>query len=613
MHSPSRRSNSKQDAKPIFTFDLNEDVLCNLQLDWSRLFSPLTNDQIQHEFFFLFKMAKANHPSFRKNLVILDRMMPTPENDLSPEACVVVLNVLRVFQLLGLSNDIINRHPDFKNLARLSSRKRITNFLLKHRNLFPNNAKPQKRPSTTNLWASTNTKTTRSSTSTTRSENFFTPLGSEEDSSLAADNADSTTHSTATSTRQSPAPALRGRPQVKKEYKPASQKGNRSNKAESLIDQSLRRTEQEQKGKDDAARETESYQREQIENNVLGLFEKGEPTEEAKEAPKALDDIYKPRPALIWSARAFDDAERDLYIAAAINSSTPKPSLFSRLIPDKFGMFNVRYNLGIVAASPGNIPHAVKSIIGDICDSLATIPGSLLAPLFAETEISVVTPSKLLTNVAEDKRTDAEKATDLKHGTTVATAQHVRLFETRPFGLFRHLRTEPGLEFKFSDELVSQITTHANIGVHVPSEEAHERLTRAANNVATVNVDRAHEGLPIRDGSTIYAEALHNDSQSRLLNNGLFHSGPNQSGSTPMATGSAKSILPPFHLSSPQPNSNDTGTSVWKSRGVRCLSVVVAILLGLCARTQISGMTFLWFVAFKNALRSSRQPQTLSC
>lgn len=540
-------------------------------------------------------------------------MMPSAENDLSPEACVVVLNVLRAFRMLGLGNEIINRNPDFKHLVRLSSRTRITNFLVKHRSLFPNKAKPPRSPQPKTTWTPSTSKTSWSSTSTTRSENFFTPLGSEEDSSHAADTADSTTHSTATSTRQTPAPTPRGRSRVKKEYKPVSQKGNRSNKAESLIDQSLRRTEQEKKGIADAAKETESYQREQIERNVLGLFETGETTEETKEAPKALDDIHKPRPALIWSARAFDDADRDLYIAAAINSSTPQPGLFSRLIPNKFGVLNVRHNLGIVAASPGNIPHAVKSIIGDICDSLATIPGSLLAPLFAKTEISVITPSKLIANTVEDKRTDAEKATDLKHGTTVATAQHVRLFETRPFGYFRHLRAEPGLGFKFSDELVSQITTHANIGVHVPSEEAHERLTRAANNVATVNVDRAHEGLPIRDGSTIYAEALHNDSQSRLLNNGLFHSGPNQVGSTPMATGSAKSILPPFHQSSPQPNSNDTGTSVWRNRGVQCLSVVAAILLGLCARTQISGMTFLWFAAFKNALRLNRQPQTLSC
>lgn len=238
-----------------------------------------------------------------------------------------------------------------------------------------------------------------------------------------------------------------------------------------------------------------------------------------------------------------------------------------------------------------HVPNALFGIGADLISSLASLPSIILSPILPTRTATCVIKSTVVTNDTADKRTDAEQATKLKHGTTISKSQIKNISESSLslFGhkFLTHTTSSPGLEFVFSDEMVSQITSHANVGTHVPAVEAHERIVRAAQNITSVNVDRHHSGLPVRDGSCIYAEALHNDSQSRLLNKGLFHYCPNQTGSTPTATESGKSISPPFHLSSPQPVSTDSKTLRF-GRGVQlCLLVVALISLGLLALTRI--------------------------
>lgn len=614
----------------------------------------MTDADLRREFHFLFVTQRGDHKTFMKNIAKLDTSLPSFEAELSPQACVYTVNLLRTFKLLGFEEHINARKLPFRNAGRLSKARRIKTFYDKHIRLFPTEGKAKPAPKQ----ETSSPVPTRDLSSTSSSTNYYTPLSASSTSTshqtgpapVAAKTKVQTPKATtpaptpkANSSRSaatSRSPSLvaprritdeerRGRSPVKRTYVPKGTKGNRSNRDAKLVDASIRKTEQEEKGKADGDRESAIYKQEI--SSILSRFDEpntaytetsdsliitpiipgGDPQPPAPPVSSTtepqISDIHKTRGALIWSPTAFTDSERSDWISLAqSNSYSAAMDTLQRLIPNPSDILNVGHNLNTLGLNFRHVPNALFGIGADLFSLLASLPSITLSPILPTQTATCVVSSTVLTNDTADKRTDAEQATKLKHGTTISKSQIKNISESSLtlFGckFLTHTTSSPGLEFVFSDELVSQITSHANVGTHVPAAEAHERLVRAAQNITSVNVDRHHSGLPVRDGSCIYAEALHNDSQSRLLNKGLFHHGPNQTGSTPTATESGKSILPPFHLSSPQPVSTDSKTLRF-GKGVQlCLLVVALISLGLLARIRISKTTSQWFVEFKSAL-----------
>lgn len=644
--------------KPQVCFlNIQDGLLIDLQIDLKNLFIPMTDADLRREFHFLFVTQSGNHKTFMKNIEKLDTSLPSFEAELSPQACVYTVNLLRTFRLLGFEEDIIARKLPFRNAGRLCKNRRIKTFYEKYRRLFPKEgkAKPAQKQETTSPAPTRDLSTTSSST------NYYTPLSASSTSTshqtgpapVAAKNKVQTPKATtpaptpkansSRSTATSRSPSLvaprritdeerRGRSPVRRTHVPKGTKGNRSNRDAKLVDASVRKTEQEEKGKADGDRESAIYKQE-----ISSIFSRLDEPETASTetsdslittqppappvsttAEPQISDIHKTRGALIWSPTAFTDSERSDWISLAqSNSYSAATNTLQRLIPNPSDILNVGHNLNTLGLNFRHVPNALFGIGADLFSLLASLPSIALSPILPTQTATCVVSSTVLSNDTADKRTDAEQATKLKHGTTISKSQIKNISESSltlfGFKFLTHTTSSPGLEFVFSDEMVSQITSHANIGTHVPAAEAHERLVRAAQNITSVNVDRHHSGLPVRDGSCIYAEALHNDSQSRLLNKGLFHYGPNQTGSTPTATESAKSILPPFHLSSPQPVSTDSRTLRF-GKGVQlCLLVVALISLGLLARTRISRTTSLWFAEFKSALLLTRQSLIRNC
>lgn len=622
----------------------------------------MTDADLRREFHFLFVTQRGDHKTFMKNIAKLDTSLPSFEAELSPQACVYTVNLLRVFKLLGFEEYIIARKLPFRNAGRLCKARRIKTFYDKHIRLFPSEGKPKSETASPAL--------ARDLSSTSSSTNYYTPLSASSTSTshqtelapVAASTSKvqspkPTTHaptpkancSRSTATSRSPslvAPRRiteeerRGRSPVKRTYVPKGTKGNRSNRDAKLVDASIRKTEQEEKGKADGDRESAIYKQEissilsrfdepnlassgTIDSPIITPLPPGSdpqnPAPPVSPAPEPqISDIHKTRGSLIWSPTAFTDSERSDWISLAeSNSYSAAMDTIHRLIPNPSDILNIEHNLSTIGLNFHHVPNALFGIGADLISLLASLPSIALSPILPTRIATCVVKSTVLTNDIADKRTDAEQATKLKHGTTISKSQIKNITESSLslFGckFLTHTTSSPSLEFVFSDEMVSQITSHANVGTHVPAAEAHERLVRAAQNITSVNVDRHHSGLPVRDGSCIYAEALHNDSQSRLLNKGLFHHGPNQTGSTPTATESGKSILPPFHLSSPQPVSTDSKTLRF-GKGVQlCLLVVALISLGLLARTRISKTTSLWFAEFKSALLLTRQNLIRNC
>lgn len=613
----------------------------------------MTDEDLRREFHFLFVTQRGDHKNFMKNIAKLDTSLPSFGAELSPQACVYTVNLLRTFKLLGFEEHIIARKLPFRNAGRLCKARRIMTFYDKHIRLFPKEGMAKAAPK-----QETTSPVPRDISSTSSSTNYYTPLSASSTSTshqtgpapVAAKSKVQTPKATtptptpkanssrSTATTRSPSLVTprritdeerRGRSPVKRTYVPKGTKGNRSNRDAKLVDASIRKTEQEEKGKADGDRESAIYKQEI--SSILSRFD--EPNVASTETSDSLtitpvapgggqqppappvstttepqiSDIHKTRGALIWSPTAFTDSERTDWISLAqSNSYSAATDTLQRLIPNPSDILNVGHNLNTLGLNFHHVPNALFGIGADLFSLLASLPSITLSPILPTQTATCVVSSTVLTNDTADKRTDAEQATKLKHGTTVSKSQIKNISESSLtlFGckLLTHTTSSPGLEFVFSDEMVSQITSHANVGTHVPAAEAHERLVRAAQNITSVNVDRHHSGLPVRDGSCIYAEALHNDSQSRLLNKGLFHHGPNQTGSTPTATESGKSILPPFHLSSPRPVSTDSKTLRF-GKGVQlCLLVVALISLGLLARTRICKTTSQWFVEFKSAL-----------
>lgn len=622
----------------------------------------MTDADLRREFHFLFVTQRGDHKTFMKNIAKLDTSLPSFGAELSPQACVYTVNLLRVFKLLGFEEHIIARKLPFRNAGRLCKARRIKTFYEKHTRLFPSEGKPKSETASPAL--------ARDLSSTSSSTNYYTPLSASSTSTshqtgpapVAAStnkvqSPKPTTHAptpkanSSRSTATSRSPSLvaprriteeerRGRSPVKRTYVPKGTKGNRSNRDAKLVDASIRKTEQEEKGKADGDRESAIYKQE-----ISSIFSKFDepnlassgtsdgpiftppppgsgpqnPAPPVSPAPEPqISDIHKTRGSLIWSPTAFTDSERSDWISLAeSNSYSTAMDTIHRLIPNPSDILNIGHNLSTIGLNFHHVPNALFGIGADLISLLASLPSITLSPILPTRTATCVVKSTVLTNDTADKRTDAEQATKLKHGTTISKSQIKNITESSLslFGhkFLTHTTSSPSLEFVFSDEMVSQITSHANVGTHVPAAEAHERLVRAAQNITSVNVDRHHSGLPVRDGSCIYAEALHNDSQSRLLNKGLFHHGPNQTGSTPTAIESGKSILPPFHLSSPQPVSTDSKTLRF-GRGVQlCLLVVALISLGLLARTRISKTTFLWFAEFRSVLLLIRQNLIRNC
>jgi len=621
----------------------------------------MTDADLRREFHFLFVTQRGDHKTFMKNVAKLDTSLPSFEAELSPQACVYTVNLLRVFKLLGFEEYINARKMPFRNAGRLSKARRIKTFYDKHIRLFPSEGKPKRETASP--------APARDLSSTSSSTNYYTPLSASSTStshqtgpapvaastkvqlSNPATHAPTPKANSSRSTATSRSPSLfatrriteeerRGRSPVKRTYVPKGTKGNRSNRDAKLVDASIRKTEQEEKGKADGDRESAIYKQEI--SSILSKFDEPNlasseisdsliitppqaggvpqnPAPPVSPAPEPqISDIHKTRGSLIWSPTAFTDSERSDWISLAESSSySAAMDTIQRLIPNPRDVLNIERNLSTIGLNFHHVPNALFGIGADLISLLASLPSVTLSPILPTRTATCVVKSTVLTNDTADKRTDAEQATKLKHGTTISKSQIKNITESSlslfGYKFLTHTTSSPSLEFVFSDEMVSQITSHANVGTHVPAAEAHERLVRAAQNITSVNVDRHHSGLPVRDGSCIYAEALHNDSQSRLLNKGLFHHGPNQTGSTPTATESQKSILPPFHLSSPQPVSTDSRTLRF-GKGVQlCLLVVVLISLGLLARTRISKTTSLWFAEFKSALLLTLQNQIRNC
>lgn len=667
LHSPtwtaSKNRKRSPSRKPQVCFlNIQDGLIVDLQIDLKNLFIPMTDADLRREFHFLFVTQRGDHKTFMKNIAKLDTSLPSFEAELSPQACVYTVNLLRVFKLLGFEEYIIARKLPFRNAGRLCKARRIKTFYEKHTRLFPSEGKPKRETASPAL--------ARDLSSTSSSTNYYTPLSASSTSTshqtgpapVAAStnkvqSTKPTTHSptpkanSSRSTATSRSPSLvaprrttdeerRGRSPVKRTYVPKGTKGNRSNRDAKLVDASIRKTEQEEKGKADGDRESAIYKQEI--SSILSRFDEPNlassetndsliitplppgsdpqnPAPPVSPAPEPqISDIHKTRGSLIWSPTAFTDSERSDWISLAeSNSYSAAMDTIHRLIPNPSDILNIEHNLSTIGLNFHHVPNALFGIGADLISLLASLPSIALSPILPTRTATCVVKSTVLTNDTADKRTDAEQATKLKHGTTISKSQIKNITESSLslFGhkFLTHTTSSPSLEFVFSDEMVSQITSHANVGTHVPAVEAHERLVRAAQNITSVNVDRHHSGLPVRDGSCIYAEALHNDSQSRLLNKGLFHYGPNQTESTPTATESGKSILPPFHLSSPQPVSTDSKTLRF-GKGVQlCLLVVALISLGLLARTRISKTTSLWFAEFKSALLLTRQNLIRNC
>jgi hypothetical protein len=636
--------------KPQVCFlNIQDGLIIDLQIDLKNLYIPMTDADLRREFHFLFVTQRGDHKTFMKNIEKLDTSLPPVGAELSPEACVYTVNLLRTFRLLGFEEDITARKQPFRIAGRLCQNRRIKTFYERHRRLFPQEGKAKPAPEK----GTSSPAPTRDHSSTTSSTNYYTPLSASSTSTshqtgpapVAAKNKVQTPKATtpaptpkansSRSTATSRSPSLvaprriteeerRGRSPVKRTHVPKGTKGNRSNRDAKLVDASIRKTEQEEKGKADGDRESAIYKQE-ISSIFSGFDEPNTASTTQNPAPPVspapepqISDIHKTRGSLIWSPTAFTDSERSDWISLAeSNSYSAATKIIHRLIPNPSDILNIEHNLSTVGLNFHHVPNALFGIGADLISLLASLPSIALSPILPTRTATAVVESTVLTNDIADKRTDAEQATKLKHGTTISKSQIKNITESSLslFGckFLTHTTSSPSLEFVFSDEMVSQITSHANVGTHVPAAEAHERLVRAAQNITSVNVDRHHSGLPVRDGSCIYAEALHNDSQSRLLNKGLFHHGPNQTGSTPTATESAKSILPPFHLSSPQPVSTDSKTLRF-GKGVQlCLLVVALISLGLLARTRISRTTSLWFAEFKSALLLTRQNLIRNC
>lgn len=621
----------------------------------------MTDADLRREFHFLFVTQRGDHKTFMKNIAKLDTSLPAFGAELSGQACAYTVNLLRVFRLLGFEEYIIARKLPFKNAGRLCKTRRIKTFYDNHKNLFPSEGKPKRETASP--------APARDLSSTSSSTNYYTPLSASSTStshqtgpapvaaSTKVQSPKPTTHSptpkanSSRSTANSRSLSLvtprriteeerRGRSPVKRTHVPKGTKGNRSNRDAKLVDASIRKTEQEEKGKADGDRESAIYKQEI--SSIFGKFDEQNlassetsdsliitplqpgggpqnPAPPVSPAPEPqISDIHKTRGSLIWSPTAFTDSERSDWISLAeSNSYSTAMGTIQRLIPNPRDILDIEHNMSTIGLNFHHVPNALFGIGADLISLLASLPSIALSPILPTRTATCVVKSTVLTNDTADKRTDAEQATKLKHGTTISKSQIKNITESSLslFGckFLTHTTSSPSLEFVFSDEMVSQITSHANVGTHVSAAEAHERLVRAAQNITSVNVDRHHSGLPVRDGSCIYAEALHNDSQSRLLNKGLFHHGPNQTGSTPTATESGKSILPPFHLSSPQPVSIDSKTLRF-GKGVQlCLLVVALISLGLLARTRISKTISPWFAEFKSALLLIRQNLIRNC
>lgn len=659
---PKHRKRSPSRKPQICFLNIQDGLIIDLQIDLKNLFIPMTDADLRREFHFLFVTQRGDHKTFMKNIAKLDTSLPAFGAELSPQACVYTVNLLRVFKLLGFEEDIIARKLPFRNAGRLCKARRIMTFYGKHTRLFPSEGKPKSE--------TVSPAPARDLSSTSSSTNYYTPLSASSTSTshqtgsapVAAStnkvrSPKPTTHAptpkanSSRSTATSRSPSLvaprriteeerRGRSPVKRTHVPKGTKGNRSNRDAKLVDVSIRKTEQEEKGKADGDRESAIYKQEissifsKFDEPNLATSETSDsliitspqpgggpqnPAPPVSPAPEPqISDIHKTRGSLIWSPTAFTDSERSDWISLAeSNSYSTAMGTVQRLIPNPRDILDVEHNMSTIGLNFHHVPNALFGIGADLISLLASLPSIALSPILPTRTATCVVKSTVLTNDTADKRTDAEQATKLKHGTTISKTQIKNITESSLslFGckFLTHTTSSPSLEFVFSDEVVSQITSHANVGTHVSAAEAHERLVRAAQNITSVNVDRHHSGLPVRDGSCMYAEALHNDSQSRLLNKGLFHHGPNQTGSTPTATESGKSILPPFHLSSPQPVSTDSKTLRF-GKGVQlCLLVVALISLGLLARTRIYKTTSQWFAESKSALLLIHQNLIRNC
>lgn len=658
---PKYRKRSPSRKPQVCFLNIQDGLIIDLQIDLKNLFIPMTDADLRREFHFLFVTQRGDHKTFMKNIAKLDTSLPAFGAELSGQACAYTVNLLRVFRLLGFEEYIIARKLPFKNAGRLCKTRRIKTFYDNHKNLFPSEGKPKRETASP--------APARDLSSTSSSTNYYTPLSASSTStshqtgpapvaaSTKVQSPKPTTHSptpkanSSRSTANSRSLSLvtprriteeerRGRSPVKRTHVPKGTKGNRSNRDAKLVDASIRKTEQEEKGKADGDRESAIYKQEI--SSIFGKFDEQNlassetsdsliitplqpgggpqnPAPPVSPAPEPqISDIHKTRGSLIWSPTAFTDSERSDWISLAeSNSYSTAMGTIQRLIPNPRDILDIEHNMSTIGLNFHHVPNALFGIGADLISLLASLPSIALSPILPTRTATCVVKSTVLTNDTADKRTDAEQATKLKHGTTISKSQIKNITESSLslFGckFLTHTTSSPSLEFVFSDEMVSQITSHANVGTHVSAAEAHERLVRAAQNITSVNVDRHHSGLPVRDGSCIYAEALHNDSQSRLLNKGLFHHGPNQTGSTPTATESGKSILPPFHLSSPQPVSIDSKTLRF-GKGVQlCLLVVALISLGLLARTRISKTISPWFAEFKSALLLIRQNLIRNC
>jgi hypothetical protein len=284
------------------------------------------------------------------------------------------------------------------------------------------------------------------------------------------------------------------------------------------------------------------------------LKEQAEEARELVEVAKAeepFQDIHIPRPALIWSTNPISEREEIVF----------GTSWHQRLV--RFSSY--------------------------FCQPII------------QHRVSQTTPYE---NVETDVRTDVEKVAKLRHGTTLSTftTSEQEIYETW-FGKYVVPVPKHSGTYVMSDELVSQLTSHASIGAHVPLDECYERLSRAAHNIVSVNVGRVHTNkIPVRDGSVIYSFALKLDSMHTLHTEGLFRYRPNQTNSSPTVTGLEKSTSHPFQLSSPQPKSAALPITILSEIGRRCWSLVGATLLGLFTLIRTSAILSQCVAACRNAL-----------